>query len=89
VDVAREPGHWVLESRPAAAEARFAFAGVSDLLAGVLAEVLDALPTPQADALRVALPRRGRAAERAGGCGRGSQRTAGVVRRPPDAVDSG
>jgi AAA ATPase-like protein len=55
VDAARERGHWVLESRPAAAEARFAFAGVSDLLGGVLAEVLDTLPTPQADALRAAL----------------------------------
>jgi DNA-binding CsgD family transcriptional regulator len=62
VEAARERGHWVLESRPAAAEARFAFAGVSDLLGGVLAEVLDQLPPPQADALRAAL-----LLERAGG----------------------
>jgi DNA-binding CsgD family transcriptional regulator len=55
LEAARERGHWVLESRPAAAEARFAFTGVSDLLGGVLGEVLERLPTPQADALRVAL----------------------------------
>jgi DNA-binding CsgD family transcriptional regulator len=55
VEVARGRGHWVLESRPAAAEARLAFAGLGDLLGGVLAEVLERLPAPQADALRVAL----------------------------------
>jgi len=55
VESARQRGYWVLESRPAAAEARLAFAGVGDLLAGVLPQVIGALPAPQADALRVAM----------------------------------
>jgi DNA-binding CsgD family transcriptional regulator len=52
---ARAYGHELLETRPAQAEAGFAFAGLGDLLGGVLDGVLDALPGPQADALRVAL----------------------------------
>jgi DNA-binding CsgD family transcriptional regulator len=52
---ARARGHELLETRPAEAEAGFAFAGLGDLLGGVLDEVLDALPGPQADALRIAL----------------------------------
>jgi len=51
----RERDHRLLVTRPAAAEAGLAFAGLGDLLGGVLDEVLDALPAPQADALRVAL----------------------------------
>jgi predicted ATPase len=54
-DAARELGWRVLEARPAAAEARLAFAGVGDLLDDGLDELLGALATPQADALRVAL----------------------------------
>ena len=54
-DEARERGYRVLETRPAEAEARLAFAGLGDLLDPVLGEVLDPLPTPQRDALRVAL----------------------------------
>jgi DNA-binding CsgD family transcriptional regulator len=55
VAAARVAGHELLETRPAQAEAGFAFAGLGDLLGGVLGEVLDVLPEPQADALRVAL----------------------------------
>ena len=55
VDAAREKGYRVLETRPAEAEARLAFAGLGDLLGDRLDELLDALPPPQADALRVAL----------------------------------
>jgi DNA-binding CsgD family transcriptional regulator len=57
LSLARERGYRVLEARPAEAEAKLAFAGIGDLLAGVLDETLDALPGPQADALRVALLR--------------------------------
>jgi DNA-binding CsgD family transcriptional regulator len=55
IDAAQERGHRVLETRPAEAEARLAFAGLGDLLGPALDDVLDALPPPQADALRVAL----------------------------------
>ena len=55
VEAGRELGYRVLETQPAAAEARLAFAGLGDLLDVGLEELLDELPTPQADALRVAL----------------------------------
>ena len=55
LEPARERGFRVLEARPAEAEARLAFAALADLLGGVLDEVLQALPGPQGDALRVAL----------------------------------
>ena len=55
VRTAAEGGVRVLETRPAQAEARFAFAGLGDLLGGPLEGLLAALPVPQADALRVAL----------------------------------
>ena len=54
-DAAQERGYRVLETRPSAAEARLAFAGLDDLLDPVLDDLLDGLPPPQADALRVAL----------------------------------
>ncbi|HXV33614.1 MAG TPA: AAA family ATPase [Gaiellaceae bacterium] len=54
-DAARERGYRVLETRPSEAEARLAFAGLGDLLDPALDDLLDALPLPQADALRVAL----------------------------------
>ena len=54
-DAARERGCRVLETRPSEAEARLAFAGLGDLLEPALDDLLDALPVPQADALRVAL----------------------------------
>ena len=55
VEEARERGHRVLETRPVEAEARLPFAGLGDLVGSVVDEVLDELPEPQADALRVAL----------------------------------
>jgi DNA-binding CsgD family transcriptional regulator len=55
VEMARGDGYRVLATRPSAAEARLGFAGLRDLLDDVAAEVLDAMPGPQADALRVAL----------------------------------
>ncbi len=58
VALASEGGARVLVARPAAAEARLAFAGLGDLLAGVLDEVVAELPAPQAAALEVALLRR-------------------------------
>ena len=55
VEEARERGYRVLETRPAEAEAGLPFAGLGDLVESTLDEVLDELPEPQADALRVAL----------------------------------
>jgi hypothetical protein len=54
LQVPRERGCRVLAARPAAAEAGLGFAGLADLFGGVLDEVLDVLPSPQAEALRVA-----------------------------------
>ena len=54
LELARERGCRVLATRPTAAEAGLAFAGLGDLFGGVLDEVLDVLPLPQAEALRVA-----------------------------------
>jgi DNA-binding CsgD family transcriptional regulator len=45
----------VLSSRPAESEAALSFAGLADLLDGVLERVLAELPLPQQDALQVAL----------------------------------
>src|SRR5690242_8258521 len=45
----------VLSSRPAESEATLAFAGLADLLGGVLERVLAGLPAPQQHALQVAL----------------------------------
>jgi DNA-binding CsgD family transcriptional regulator/tetratricopeptide (TPR) repeat protein len=55
IDAARRLGFRVLATRPAAAEARLAFAGLGDLLGDGLDELLAGLSSPQADALRVAL----------------------------------
>ena len=48
----------VFEARPSAAEARFAFSGLGDLLAGSLDSISAALPAPQIAALEIALSRR-------------------------------
>jgi DNA-binding CsgD family transcriptional regulator len=48
-------GHCVLLTRPAPADAPLGFAGLGDLFQDVVGEVVDELPVPQADALRVAL----------------------------------
>ena len=55
VELALERGYRVLQSRPAEAEARLAYATVGDLLHGVLEDVLDELPVPQRRALEIAL----------------------------------
>ncbi|HXF98784.1 MAG TPA: ATP-binding protein, partial [Gaiellaceae bacterium] len=54
-DEARERGFTTLATRPVAAEADLALAGLGDLLQPVLGAVLEQLPPPQAQALRVAL----------------------------------
>jgi DNA-binding CsgD family transcriptional regulator len=52
---ARLRGLRVLATRPGSAEVRLAFAGIADLLADVLEDVLAELPAPQRRALAVAL----------------------------------
>jgi DNA-binding CsgD family transcriptional regulator len=54
---AQERGARVLWCRPSAAEAKFSFAAVADLLAGVDEGALAMLPAPQRDAMAVALVR--------------------------------
>jgi DNA-binding CsgD family transcriptional regulator len=51
----RAAGYRVLSTRPGRSDAHLAFAGLTDLLAGSLDDVLPPLPPPQARALRVAL----------------------------------
>jgi hypothetical protein len=55
VDAAARRGRRVLQARPAEAETRLAFAGLGDLLEDALADAVDGLPPPQAEALKVAL----------------------------------
>ena len=55
--LAEERGALVLRCRPSAAEAKFSFAGVADLLSVVDEEAFAALPEPQRAALEVALLR--------------------------------
>jgi DNA-binding CsgD family transcriptional regulator len=55
LDRARSRGSRVLATRGGSAEVRLAFAGIADLLANVLDDVLAELPTPQRRALAVAL----------------------------------
>jgi DNA-binding CsgD family transcriptional regulator/tetratricopeptide (TPR) repeat protein len=55
VAAASRDGLRVLEARPSRAEMDLSFAGLGDLLAGVLEEVEAELPEPQLRALRVAL----------------------------------
>jgi len=50
-----DAGQRVLRCEPAASEADMSFAGLSDLLAGVLPEVAADIPGPQRDALEVSL----------------------------------
>jgi DNA-binding CsgD family transcriptional regulator len=54
-ETARGRGHRVLLTRPAPADAPLGFTGLGDLFEDVAGEVIDELPVPQADALRVAL----------------------------------
>jgi DNA-binding CsgD family transcriptional regulator len=55
VERAREGGLRVLSTRPGGAEVQLAFAGLADLLDGVVSETLQELPPPQRRALEVAL----------------------------------
>ena len=55
VELARGEGIRVLQARPSRAEADLSFAGLGDLLDGVLEEVGEELPAPQLNALRAAL----------------------------------
>jgi len=55
VAAAEEAGHRVLRTEPSAGETDMSFAGLSDLLAGVIAEVAAGIPAPQLEALEVAL----------------------------------
>jgi len=55
---ASESGCRVLETRPSAAEAGFAFSGLGDLLGGSLDGIGAAVPAPQMTALEIALLRR-------------------------------
>lgn len=57
VALARSRGSVVLVARPAESEARLAFAGLADLLAGVPEDLFAALPTPQRAGLDAALLR--------------------------------
>ncbi|MCA1683173.1 MAG: ATP-binding protein [Actinobacteria bacterium] len=54
-NAAREQGLRVLEARGVRAEASFGFTALGDLLGTAVDSVVDRLPPPQADALRVAL----------------------------------
>ena len=55
VIAAEQPERQVLRARPAEAEMALSFAGLSDLLGGVLEQALSGLPPPQRRALEVAL----------------------------------
>jgi DNA-binding CsgD family transcriptional regulator len=55
VEAAADTGHRVLRTEPAEAEADLSFAGLSDLLTGVLPEAAAEIPGPQREALEVAL----------------------------------
>ncbi len=57
VDRSRDAGMLVLACRPAAAEAKLSFSGLSDMLAGVQEPAFEALPDLQRNALEVALLR--------------------------------
>src|SRR5579862_4906353 len=55
VAAAAEAGHRLLRSEPSASETDLSFAGLSDLLSGVLPSVAAEIPAPQREALEVAL----------------------------------
>ena len=55
VEAAGQAGHRLLRSEPAASESDLSFAGLSDLLAGVLPAAAGQVPAPQREALEVAL----------------------------------
>src|SRR5215470_2037497 len=55
IETAAAAGHRVLRSEPSASEADMSFAGLSDLLAGVLPLAAEYIPAPQLEALEIAL----------------------------------
>src|SRR5206468_10102665 len=55
VDYARDAGWCVLTCQASEPETQLSFAGLSDLLAPIVDDVLSTLPAPQRRALRVAL----------------------------------
>jgi DNA-binding CsgD family transcriptional regulator len=55
IAVAADAGCRVLRSEPSASEADSPFAGLSDLLAGILPALADGIPWPQREAIEVAL----------------------------------
>ena len=55
VAAAMESGHRLFRSEPSAAEADLSFAGLSDLLTGVLPEAAGDIPGPQREELEIAL----------------------------------
>jgi hypothetical protein len=67
IEAAAAAGHRVLRTEPTASEADMAFAGLSDLLAGVLPMVSGQIPDPQREALEVALLLRPAGSEPAAG----------------------
>jgi AAA ATPase domain len=55
IQAAAAAGYRLLRSEPSASEADLSFAGLSDLLTGVLSLVADQIPGPQREALEIAL----------------------------------
>jgi len=55
IDVATAAGHRLLRSEPTASETDLSFAGLSDLLVGVLPLMAAQIPEPQREALEIAL----------------------------------
>jgi DNA-binding NarL/FixJ family response regulator len=55
IEAAAAAGHRLLRSEPSASETDLSFAGLSDLLTGVLPLVADEIPGPQREALEIAL----------------------------------
>jgi hypothetical protein len=65
VGIARDRGMRVLSARPAEAERSLPYAGLEDMLEGLLDEVLPELPKPRRTALEIALVHRGEVGDRA------------------------
>jgi len=55
LEAAAAAGHLLLRSEPSASETDLSFAGLADLLSGVLPRVAEQIPVPQREALEVAL----------------------------------
>ena len=55
LEAAAAAGHRLLRSEPSASETDLSFAGLADLLSGVLPRVAEQIPAPQREALEIAL----------------------------------